>query len=656
MMEGLPDRLPLVIGVTGHRDLRDEDVPRLEQEVGAILARLRRDFLRNDNETPIIVLSALAEGADRLVARVASAQGARLIAPLPMPLEEYRRDFEPGLKEGNIKEFETLFAQAIAAPVMPLRASVEQLRADQAKRNDQYRAVGIFITQHCHVLIALWDGNGAEMSPGGSAEVVTFKRDGIPLLVSHSPRASLDAAEIGPVIEVVSPRMKEGSAPREISVRAWGRTLIKQYRGGIMRRAWHRLGAFIAHVLGREREDERYKIPRAERRELENWENFDALVTLTRHFNRDAAELQKQPNGPRRLARSIDHLFTDAKDGAAVDGDARKHALEAAPLWCHLYSVADTLAQDRQRQFKRDWKLLFSCAFVAFFFFAVCTHAATHVAPAIIAALLAAYSLSFLVIVVVFLRAVHGRHQERFLDYRALAEALRVAVYWKLLGIGSRYSDAKTGQPEQRGVDPLATIAQAYPIQQPTELAWVKICLRTLEPLDKALGRGGERIDPIGHALAQRFWLRGQLAYFRRQGLRHNEWAEANETRAGVLTILSAFLFVPLLIYLFVFDVDFHWRGTSLQQAIVVLLGLLPGVAAALTGYTERLAYKAQARQYDRMRMLFERACELLPDTIDGETAGLAHGLYRRLGTEAMQENAEWVAIYRQRPIQPLQG
>lgn len=660
MMEALPDRLPLVIGVTGHRDLRDEDVPGLEKEIGAIIARLRRDFLRNDPETPIVVLSALAEGADRLVARVALAQGARLIAPLPMPLEEYRRDFVPGVKEGNVAEFEELFAQAIAAPVMPLRATEEQLRTDQNKRDDQYRAVGIFIIQHCHILLALWDGSDRDMSPGGTAEVVTFKREGIPLVVSRSPRASLDASEIGPVIEVVTPRMKEGSEARSIMVRPWGRPLVKHYRGGLMTRGWRRFGALIAHLLGREREDERNRLPSRERRALENWENFDALAGLTRHFNADAAALQKETNGSKRLAQSIDYLFTDTKAGAVVDAAARKHALDVAPLWCRLYSVADTLAQDRQRQFRSDWKRLFFLAFVAFLLFAIVAHAAAHMSPPVIATLLAAYSLSFLIIVVVFMRALRGRHQERFLDYRALAEALRVAVYWKLLRIASRYPDANTGEPERSNIDPLATVAQAYPIQQPTELAWVKICLRTLEPLDRAQGGGAERIDTLGHEIAQRFWLRGQLDYFRRQGVKHNEWAEANETRAGLLTILSIFFFVPLLAGLFLRNIDFHvdlgWFEVSLQQAIILLLGLLPGVGAALTGYTERLAYKAQARQYDRMRMLFERACELLPATIDAKTADLAHGLYRQLGTEAMQENSEWVAIYRQRPIQPLHG
>ena len=95
------DRLPLIIGVTGHRDLRDEDLVQLRQEVDAVIRKLQSDYLiprhgSQKSETPIIVLSALAEGADRLVAKVALEAGAKLIAPLPMPRDEYRRDFEEG--------------------------------------------------------------------------------------------------------------------------------------------------------------------------------------------------------------------------------------------------------------------------------------------------------------------------------------------------------------------------------------------------------------------------------------------------------------------------------------------------------------------------------------------------------------------------------
>jgi hypothetical protein len=79
---------------------------------------------------------------------------------------------------------------------------------------------------------------------------------------------------------------------------------------------------------------------------------------------------------------------------------------------------------------------------------------------------------------------------------------------------------------------------------------------------------------------------------------------------------------------------------------------MLPGVAAVLVGYAEQLAFKAQARQYDRMRQLFERALELLPEP-PGEVDG---DVLSELGKEALSENAEWVAIYRQRPIRAPQG
>jgi hypothetical protein len=677
MLPPLPDRLPLVIGVTGHRDLRDQDIVRLEQEVAAIIVRLRRDFLADDEETPIIVLSALAEGADRLVARVALAQGARLIAPLPMPLDEYRRDFEPGLKAGNLAEFDQLFAQAIAAPVMPLQgASLEAIRVDQDKRNAQYRALGIFIVQHCHVLLALWDGNEIEPSPGGSAEVVMFKRDGIPLAVSRSARLSLDASEIGPVIEILTPRMKNANGSIEIAVRPWGKDVIGRYRGGALRRSRRAASSFIAHFFGRELDHERSKMSDRERREFAAWENFEVLIDLDRHFNEDAASLLLRPDGPVRVAQSMDWLFSDSHGG---DGDAKKHALDAAPLWCRLHGVADTLAQERQAQFKTDWTLLFLAGFIAFLCFASFTHA--ELATGVRIGLLSAYFFSFVAMLVLFVRAARGRHQERYLDYRALAEALRVAVYWKILGIGSRYLDAKLsafpppfippplageGRVGANGggikgggrapgspvvdINPVGAIANAYPIQQPSELAWVKMCLRTLERLDQPDGRPAHRIDPAGHAIAKRYWVRGQFEFYRRQGARHNERAESNEAHSSVLLLLSPFLFVPILLYLLIFRAEHHW----LPQAIVLFLGILPGIAAVLTGYAERLAFNAQARQYDRMRMLFERAFHLLPPEVDEETMPLAYALYHELGVEAMRENAEWVAIYRQRPIRPL--
>ena len=90
-----------------------------------------------------------------------------------------------------------------------------------------------------------------------------------------------------------------------------------------------------------------------------------------------------------------------------------------------------------------------------------------------------------------------------------------------------------------------------------------------------------------------------------------------------------------------------------MHDIFLIATGILPGIAAALTSYSERLALTAQARQYDRMRMLFKRAYDLLPETLDENTKHYARSLYRDLGIEAMKESADWMAIYRQRPIQP---
>ena len=84
--------LPLVIGVTGHRDLRVQDIPELEAAVRNVLAELHAMCPK----TPLVLLSPLAEGADRLVARVALADGATLVAPLPLARAEYEKDFVHG--------------------------------------------------------------------------------------------------------------------------------------------------------------------------------------------------------------------------------------------------------------------------------------------------------------------------------------------------------------------------------------------------------------------------------------------------------------------------------------------------------------------------------------------------------------------------------
>ena len=100
----------------------------------------------------------------------------------------------------------------------------------------------------------------------------------------------------------------------------------------------------------------------------------------------------------------------------------------------------------------------------------------------------------------------------------------------------------------------------------------------------------------------------------------------------------------------------FEWTHEDCRHRIAIfIIGLLPGIAAVRAGYAERLALEGHARQYDRMRTLFQRAHNIL-ESRQLTTFQQTRDLFRELAAEAMRENAEWVAIYRQRPLRPPTG
>ena len=149
--------LPIVVGVTGHRDLRDEDCPKLESLVDGILAELESSA----PHSPILFLSPLAEGADRVAARAALKRGHALMAPLPFPPEDYERDFHG---PESVAEFRDLLCRAGAHFVVPGQAGDDSREAG-------YLRVGEYMLDHCQVLIAMWDGKPVERE-GGTYDVV----------------------------------------------------------------------------------------------------------------------------------------------------------------------------------------------------------------------------------------------------------------------------------------------------------------------------------------------------------------------------------------------------------------------------------------------------------------------------------------------------
>lgn len=155
--------VPFVFGVTGHRDLREEDIPRLEKSVQALFREYREKY----PHTELILISALAEGADMLVARVAKEVGVTLHVLIPYEEEAYLDSFDD---EANMEAYRTLKAYASRFEV---NASGKEF-----SHRECYQKLGETITDISNMLIALWDGtdNG---KTGGTSAVVNYQRNGL---------------------------------------------------------------------------------------------------------------------------------------------------------------------------------------------------------------------------------------------------------------------------------------------------------------------------------------------------------------------------------------------------------------------------------------------------------------------------------------------
>jgi hypothetical protein len=200
-------KLPIVVGVTGHRDIRPEDEATLTAAVRGIFERLRARYPR----TPLLLLTPLAAGADRLVARVAVAEGIPYRVPMPLPENEYRKDFGPA----EDAEFSTLLVGAQASFAMPFaEGNTSENVDDPDRRARQYATAGAYIAGASHVLIALWDGKHTD-TVGGTAQIVTFRLLGAPAEYRGSD-SLLDAPESGPVYHVVASRRSNPATLRPI--------------------------------------------------------------------------------------------------------------------------------------------------------------------------------------------------------------------------------------------------------------------------------------------------------------------------------------------------------------------------------------------------------------------------------------------------------
>ena len=600
--------LSLILGVTGHRDLRARDIPHLEATFEAALLDVHRRYPKSS----AVLLSGLAEGADRLAATVALRLGIRLIVPMPLPQALYEQDFEtPEARQ----EFRDLLGRASGVIHLPLLPGIteEAVRQPGHHRNQEYAKVGAYIARHSQIFYAFWDGvlHGGDKI-GGTAQTVTFRLHGAPAPytpIDH-PALVFDTAT-GPVVHIETPR---GSNPSSHSLTCTSRILLPRDASG---------------------------------------DSFDQICQRINAFNKDASDHRGR----------LEATKQNSKAGLLnCDPPSAPGLLNTLPMACQRivsqYATADGLALYFGTHTLSTWKwmslgMLASAMAINAHgtFFAVYREIPSSLSEAVWSLpwfLICFLAASSITAAWIYKRAQKREFQTKYQDYRALAEALRIQFFWRIAGLGD-------------------SVVEHYLRKQRSDLEWIRTALRSCDVLTEAedATRPGAPMSE-----SERFglitpWIRDQRRYFASKA-RSEEKKLRTETAAveWLLTLSGALSILLVLLLSIPFVLTFvpmprlqalvpsQWAFGSFNYAIP----MLAVSAGLLHGYGHQLARAEHIRQYTRMGELYY-ACEQELDALlrDGRHSAAA-ALVRLLGLEALEENGDWLMLHRERPLKVPPG
>jgi len=566
-------RIPIVIGAVGHRDLNSADKT-MVKAVRKQCARLRRKY----RDSPFLVLSGLAEGADRLIATVVMEElGAKLIAVLPFPADAFCCDFKT---EESRQEFLSLIGRSAATFDVHLPSNEEWKQAGPI-RDEQYARVGALIAEQSQILLALWGGNPPR-GVGGTGHVVAW--------------------------------FERGCAPSEYSIYGGNLSLFDPPQPGLSIR--------IDPITG-ESEIHNARRPSARRRRysLLPRSSINEILARTQSYNRDvrrqAADGDRTPLVPPGILSRIP-------------------ITEAAAA----FEQADALAIYYGRRVRLADRVLYLLALAAVFAFS-----------SIDAKPLASWAfLAVMGVMAVVAIHVRGRSLDtKFLEYRSLAEAMRILYFWRMLGIKQQ-------------------VWLSYLSKHGFVVRWLRHAVRGLEfTQDRRLTATPHSLTRQElHTIAIERWIYDQINYFKAASAKSTRhyWRWTWVQRVALILTFASSALLAAMTFGYSDNVN-TWRegarivhpfgdvqiGTFIQR-LQTLVGLAAAAGVAARGFLFRSADLEFAKQSATTREKFEVALNRIAEIRDEDAERDLPEVFERLGREALLEQAEWLWLRHSRPFE----
>ena len=574
--------VPLLIGITGHRDLVERQIPQIRALLRSLLQRLSDEY----PSVGAVLLTSMAEGADLLAAEVAMELGIATTCILPHPVAEARASLE---SDSSRQRFDQIYQRSSHVNIDAMVELHHERIGEEAPTHERrFQIAGAVVARFSTLLIAVWDGRRTARA-AGTAWVVDYRRRALGVSAAHAPLPDVDLLSVDDndlVYEIRCSRRSRPDPEDAIAVQAMG------FSGRGVTHAW--------------------ELPRSLHLVLQRMEDLNEdIARFAVNIAAESRSLSPPHTTPPSHLRRLDELFR----------------------------AVDWLGEHYQRWFNQTLRMRYALwAAMALLLVSFKKDSLGPFGIAAIAGVLALFGAGF----ALSRWAHHHDWHRKYLDYRALAEGLRVEFYWELAGI-ERHPEGELAH-------------EAFLQRQDIALQWIRVTMRTAR-LRLAIERTPPTPDGLAHAVAGGIGAEehrqpaGQLRYY-------HTVVERCERRVRMLEAIKVALLAGGLLLAVVFAVELlavraHHSGfpAATRERLLFALALLPAFAAIFDTYVDQKADRVLLRQYRHMRALFRIANRELRAT---RSDAARKGILRSLGHACLAEHAQWVLGYRDKRIEGL--
>jgi hypothetical protein len=399
MLEELLPPPVLSLGLTGHRSvgMTGATAAAAERGIGAVLEALGRalapviaqDASFFSAAAPVMRLITMgAEGADLLGMRAADQYGLKISCVIPFALDDYRNDFSPE-------------AATVAAELFAKTESLLELpgRRDEGPR--AYERANDVILSNIDLLVAVWNGSRAHGRAGTGDVVQDAVLKGIPIIVVDPQSPAAPGILAAPPIDDVEPPVASDLARKPLPA-----DLTAFIHGIVSPPAKRAQRAALVDLV-------------AETQQSAQWRfEYPLLLKTLAHWPKAA----RKPS----IAAPKSARPDDAAPSVALAKTKRLETIDRAR------NIIDALAVQYGRKFRSSAVSQYLVVILGAWISGVIGLLIPSLSAATIAIQLLA---NVLVLGDAAFRARH-RWQERWLDYRVVAERLRWLGFRNAFGLG----------------------------------------------------------------------------------------------------------------------------------------------------------------------------------------------------------------------------